>query len=700
VLLALIVIGGSLLVVGGVIVAIVLFVHEVQREFVGSRQAPAIGERGPEAFEEFSLYDVPLWEWDMGDFADLEIPDARGPAKPEQLTFEAKDLDRREPGPQTLPLENPVPVLTAAELQAAALTADGSLSRDVLQRVEDASVRLRVTHPDRGEGPNGEGSGFFALEPGLIITNAHVVGMKQPGSQKPTLIEVFIHSGEPNEKKLTAQVLAVDGNIDLAILKVREKEQKLPEPLQVVSATKLNRTQQLVAFGFPYGERLNKRLSTSKVSVASPVYEGSEFHRVQMNGQLNPGNSGGPVVDSQGRVVGVAVAIYVSYMLNTGISYAVPGDQVLHLYQGRLGELTLGQPVRSEQEGIAVPVTVQLKDPLDRIRRVGIDWWLGDLGDSGDKRGPAFARPPVAPGDTEHQTINLVLDKGRAKGELKLAPLPEGKVYWVQPFWVGKKDANPRWTNAVVFEPPPAIERRVAARPGAEVIRQPSNLRFSSRSRLLQKGMPAGNASPLVIQYEGRVTVDGEPIYPREYSAFDMGVRIGERTLPRHLLRGLLEHQNHDALRRASRPAFVNAGAFREELAALSEPVYRQWSAFDLKLPSGQLQPGQTWNESQQFVVDVISGARMPAMDVTYTCLGTRTQGQREEVVVSLEGDLASTETQKSNGRLRGIAWIDAATNQLALLRATLDGTVEIPRPSGGSAMLGSDLEMRLEREK
>src|SRR5947208_1604732 len=77
----------------------------------------------------------------------------------------------------------------------------------------------------------------------------------------------------------------------------------------LVPGEELKETQTVYVFGFPFGESLGKNITVSTTSVSS--LRKNEFDRVskiQVNGGMNPGNSGGPVIDATGRVVGVAVS--------------------------------------------------------------------------------------------------------------------------------------------------------------------------------------------------------------------------------------------------------------------------------------------------------------------------------------------------------------------------------------------------------
>jgi len=169
-----------------------------------------------------------------------------------------------------------------------------------------------------------QGSGFFAVEKGIVLTNAHVLGMLKPDARLPQRVQVVCDSGEPSERTFAAEVLGVDRSSDLAVLRVPGDD--LPDPLEVKSARNLAELQKVFVFGFPFGEQLGKNITISESSVSSLRKEpGTDIiQKVQVNGGMQPGNSGGPVVDTRGHVVGVAVSI----IQGTQINFAIPGEDV------------------------------------------------------------------------------------------------------------------------------------------------------------------------------------------------------------------------------------------------------------------------------------------------------------------------------------------------------------------------------------
>ena len=137
----------------------------------------------------------------------------------------------------------PVRPLWGLALGVACLTAglparadEGQLDTAVLKKVKAATVHLEVTLPD---GSTVEGSGFFTDEPGVVLTNAHVLGMLDADSRPPVKVAVTLNSGEADSRTLAAKLLGVDRGSDLALLRVEGKD--LPAALKVVSAKDLTR---------------------------------------------------------------------------------------------------------------------------------------------------------------------------------------------------------------------------------------------------------------------------------------------------------------------------------------------------------------------------------------------------------------------------------------------------------------------------
>jgi uncharacterized protein (TIGR03067 family) len=227
----------------------------------------------------------------------------------------------------------------------------------------------------------------------------------------------------------------------------------------VIRADDLEETQEIFVFGFPFGKKLGKQITVSKSSVSSlRKSESGVVERIQVNGGMHPGNSGGPVVDAKGQVVGVAV----SGLRNTQIQFAVAGNRVQELLAGRIASLHMGRP-RQKGEQFVVTVSLEILDPLKRIESVSLDYWLGA---KGKPRPPSSTLPKAAKGDTPRQSPPLSLVDGVARGKWTLPKLTDGQVIWVQPRYAGKRTET-HWADATIFRPSPPEEEETADAPAS-----------------------------------------------------------------------------------------------------------------------------------------------------------------------------------------------------------------------------------------
>lgn len=196
---------------------------------------------------------------------------------------------------------------------------DGPLTPEqLLRKVKPSTVYIRSLARD---GSGGTGTGFVAgNKPGYVVTNAHVVGYKLGEIRKPDKIEVVIDSGDAGERTIPAEIYGLDIFLDLAVLKVEPRG--MPAALKFGKAEQLIETQDVVAFGYPFGEFLGKSVTVSSTKVSSLRRDRGTIETIQLAGGLNPGNSGGPVVNVKGEVVGVSVAKF----RGAEIAFAIPAE--------------------------------------------------------------------------------------------------------------------------------------------------------------------------------------------------------------------------------------------------------------------------------------------------------------------------------------------------------------------------------------
>ena len=153
----------------------------------------------------------------------------------------------------------------------------------------------------------------------------------------PVVTAVF-NSGEPNEEAIKAEVLCQLDQPDLAVLKVAKPKTPVV-PLEFRSVPQPFETMPVFIVGFPFGEALstnqgNPNITIGKGSVSSVRKDqNGKLAKVQIDGALNPGNSGGPVVDGQGRLIGIAVQT----IQGSNIGLTIPAGALTDVLAGSLG---------------------------------------------------------------------------------------------------------------------------------------------------------------------------------------------------------------------------------------------------------------------------------------------------------------------------------------------------------------------------
>ena len=168
------------------------------------------------------------------------------------------------------------------------------------------------------EGPSALGSGFVIDEEGSIVTNYHVV----EGAEDVTV-------SFSNEDEAPAEVVGTDPSTDLALLDVDvPAEQLTPLPLGDLADVRVGDS--VVAIGNPFG--LERTVTSGIVSALGRRIEAPDGFAIddaiQTDAALNRGNSGGPLLNARGEVIGVNSQIASQTGGNVGIGYAVPVDTV------------------------------------------------------------------------------------------------------------------------------------------------------------------------------------------------------------------------------------------------------------------------------------------------------------------------------------------------------------------------------------
>ncbi len=219
--------------------------------------------------------------------------------------------------------------------------------------------------------PRGEGSGFIVSSDGYVLTNAHVVADAEEVTVKTT-----------DRREYTAKVVGLDERTDVAVLKIDAKN--LPT-VRIGDASKLKPGEWVIAIGSPFG--FENSVTAGIVSATSRSVPGSETSYaqfIQTDVAVNPGNSGGPLFNLQGEVVGINSQIYSRTGGYMGLSFAVPID-VANNVKDQL--IKTGRVTRS-RIGVSIQdVNAQLADSFGLDRPRGALVGMVEEGAPGDKAG-------------------------------------------------------------------------------------------------------------------------------------------------------------------------------------------------------------------------------------------------------------------------------------------------------------------------
>jgi S1-C subfamily serine protease len=199
------------------------------------------------------------------------------------------------------------------------------------------------------------GSGFVVDEDGTIITNAHVVD----GADEVSV------SFEEGGESIDAEVRGVDPDTDLAVLQIDPDAVENLTVLPLGDSSELEVGDPVVAIGNPFG--LQRTVTTGIVSALQRQIDApsgfSISNVIQTDASINPGNSGGPLLDAQGRVIGINSQIATGGgQGSVGIGFAVPVNTAKDL----LPRLREGEEIERAYLGVTMrPVTEDLASELD-----------------------------------------------------------------------------------------------------------------------------------------------------------------------------------------------------------------------------------------------------------------------------------------------------------------------------------------------
>jgi S1-C subfamily serine protease len=198
-------------------------------------------------------------------------------------------------------------------LAAASAAQAASLSQSVVDKLASACVLIQVEKDKEGA----TGSGFFVNRTD-VLTNCHVVKSALTGDAK---VSIVLGHEAKGLKIAPAEIIAADDELDLALLRTTEKSSYM---LTFLPEKSLRVTQAVWVAGFPFGAKAGLEVTMTAGTISSLRHDtAGKLEAVQVDAAVNPGNSGGPVIDDQGRVVGISRAV-INPKVGSGMAIAIP----------------------------------------------------------------------------------------------------------------------------------------------------------------------------------------------------------------------------------------------------------------------------------------------------------------------------------------------------------------------------------------
>lgn len=265
--------------------------------------------------------------------------------------------------------------------------------------------------PDGGAPRQALGSGFLLESDGYVITNNHVV-------DEASAVKVRLG----DEREFTARVIGTDEQTDLALLKIDASD--LPH-LTLGDSDKVRVGEDVIAVGNPFG--LGGTVTRGIVSAtARDINSGPYVDFIQTDAAINRGNSGGPLFNMDGDVIGVNSAIYSPNGGSVGVGFAIPSNVVKTVVaqlreHGSVARGWLGVTIQNVTPEIAA--AIGMKDPHGAL--------VADVSEGGPSDGVLKTGDVIASFDGKRVADSRELPKlvaaARAGDEVSMEVLREGK---------------------------------------------------------------------------------------------------------------------------------------------------------------------------------------------------------------------------------------------------------------------------------
>lgn len=246
----------------------------------------------------------------------------------------------------------------------AALTEDEAVNVRIYRQASPAvaNILTKATEYDFFMDPvpvEGAGSGFIIDPRGYILTNYHVV----EGAQS---IEVVLG----DQSRYAAKYIGADQRNDVALIKIEPKGKQLTV-LKLGDSGGIQVGQKVLAIGNPFG--FESTLTTGVVSATGRTVQTSQStfieQAIQTDAAINRGNSGGPLIDTHGDVIGINSAIYTPTGTTAGIGFAIPINTAKNIANdlitsGRVHRAFLGVQTLSVSGGLAEALDLPVQEGL------------------------------------------------------------------------------------------------------------------------------------------------------------------------------------------------------------------------------------------------------------------------------------------------------------------------------------------------
>lgn len=247
--------------------------------------------------------------------------------------------------------------------------ASAAIPEDILKSIKGATVFVKME--------DGSGTGFLLRREGnvgYVVTNEHVV-------RNDEHVSLVFNSGTENERTTIGKVMARDEHRDLAVLYITMEN--VPEPIKILSR-QYRETVPVYILGFPYGEKLSEKHGSPEITISKGMItsirknEYNNIVRIDIEEGIHPGNSGGPVVDENGGLIGIAVTSTVIRIGNRynnkertiEFSSAISVQELDLMLAGRIYSVKFD--VEDEGKNVLINPKIAFIDPMYGMKDVSI----------------------------------------------------------------------------------------------------------------------------------------------------------------------------------------------------------------------------------------------------------------------------------------------------------------------------------------